>query len=89
MIESGTQELRNGRRDLVSSGSTVHEFLSFKFTNAARFAVNITCKELSRFLRERAVRSGALPRSVTAEQHLEANEWWLSWPAPQNLIQML
>ena len=32
---------------------------------------------LSRFLRERGVRTGPLPRSVTDEQHLEANEWWL------------
>jgi len=33
---------------------------------------------LSRFLRERGVRTGALPRSVTCEQHLEADEWWLA-----------
>lgn len=32
---------------------------------------------LSRFLRERCVRSGSLPRSVTDEHHLRANEWWL------------
>ncbi len=33
---------------------------------------------LSRFLRERGVRSGSLPRSVTDEQHLRASEWWLA-----------
>jgi DNA invertase Pin-like site-specific DNA recombinase len=33
---------------------------------------------LSRFLRERGVRTGALPRSVTDEEHLRANEWWLA-----------
>jgi DNA invertase Pin-like site-specific DNA recombinase len=33
---------------------------------------------LSRFLRERGVRTGALPRSVTSGEHLEANEWWLA-----------
>jgi len=33
---------------------------------------------LSRFLRERGMRAGALPRSVTTEQHLEADEWWLA-----------
>jgi DNA invertase Pin-like site-specific DNA recombinase len=33
---------------------------------------------LSRFLRERGVRSGSLPLSVTDEQHLRANEWWLA-----------
>ena len=33
---------------------------------------------LSRFLRERGVRTGALPRSVTDGEHLEADEWWLA-----------
>jgi hypothetical protein len=33
---------------------------------------------LSRFLRERGVRSGSLPRSVTDEQHLRVKEWWLA-----------
>lgn len=33
---------------------------------------------LSCFLRDRGVRSGSLPRSVTDEQHLRANEWWLA-----------
>ena len=33
---------------------------------------------LSRFLRERGVRTGPLPRSITAEQHLQVNEWWLA-----------
>jgi DNA invertase Pin-like site-specific DNA recombinase len=33
---------------------------------------------LSCFLRERDVRTGLLPRSVTNERHLQANEWWLA-----------
>lgn len=33
---------------------------------------------LSCFLRNRGVRTGALPRSVTEGQHLEADEWWLA-----------
>ena len=33
---------------------------------------------LACFLRERGIRSGALPRSVTDEGHLEADEWWLA-----------
>lgn len=33
---------------------------------------------LSRFLRERGVHSGPLPRSVTDNGHLEADEWWLA-----------
>lgn len=33
---------------------------------------------LGRFLRDRGVRTGPLLRSVTDEQHLEADEWWLA-----------
>ncbi|NKB16474.1 MAG: hypothetical protein HC774_05750, partial [Sphingomonadales bacterium] len=33
---------------------------------------------LSRFLRERGVRIGQLPRSVSDNGHLEADEWWLA-----------
>lgn len=33
---------------------------------------------LSRFLRERGVRTGSLPRSVTHEHNLGTNEWWLA-----------
>ena len=33
---------------------------------------------LSCFLRNRGVRTGPLPRSVTDERHLEADEWWLA-----------
>jgi DNA invertase Pin-like site-specific DNA recombinase len=33
---------------------------------------------LSGFLRNRGVRTGPLPRSVTDEQHLEPDEWWLA-----------
>jgi DNA invertase Pin-like site-specific DNA recombinase len=33
---------------------------------------------LSRFLRERGVRIGPLPRSVSDNGHLQADEWWLA-----------
>ena len=33
---------------------------------------------LSCFLRDRGVRTGPLPRSVTDKQHLRRNEWWLA-----------
>ena len=33
---------------------------------------------LSGFLRERGVRNGSPPRSVTDEHHLQTNEWWLA-----------
>ena len=36
-----------------------------------------TAGTLSRFLRERGTRTGPLPRSVTHEDHLLPNEWWL------------
>lgn len=38
---------------------------------------------LSRFLRERGQRTGPLPRSVTTEQHLRGDEWWLADLAAQ------
>jgi len=37
-----------------------------------------TTEILSRFLRDRGVRSGPLPRSVSGGRHLQANEWWLA-----------
>jgi hypothetical protein len=39
---------------------------------------SFTAAILSRFLRERRIRTGPLPRSVTDEQHLQTNEWWLA-----------
>jgi len=33
---------------------------------------------LTRFLRDRGIRTGRLPKSVTHENHLHADEWWLS-----------
>ena len=37
-----------------------------------------TAGTLSRFLRDRGTRTGPLPRSVTHEDHLLPDEWWLS-----------
>lgn len=33
---------------------------------------------LTRFLRDRGIRTGVLPHSVTQESHLERDEWWLA-----------
>ena len=33
---------------------------------------------LSRFLRDRGIRTGPLPQSVTQENHLRTDEWWLA-----------
>jgi hypothetical protein len=41
-------------------------------------ATRFTEAILSRFLRERGIRTGPLPRSVTDEQHLGSDEWWLA-----------
>jgi DNA invertase Pin-like site-specific DNA recombinase len=41
-------------------------------------APRFTSAILSRFLRERGVRLGSLPRSVTCQEHLAADEWWLA-----------
>lgn len=41
-------------------------------------SLRFTTEILSRFLRERGVLTGYLPRGVTDEQHLETNEWWLA-----------
>lgn len=41
-------------------------------------SLHFTKEILSRFLRERGVRTRPLPRSVTDPGHLQANEWWLA-----------
>ena len=46
---------------------------------ASQFNVGI----LSRFLRDRGIRTGPLPKSVTEENHLRTDEWWLSDLASQ------
>ena len=37
-----------------------------------------TAGTLTRFLRDRGIRTGPLPKSVTRQNHLDADEWWLS-----------
>jgi DNA invertase Pin-like site-specific DNA recombinase len=41
-------------------------------------SLRFTTGILSRFLRERGVRTGPLPHGVTDGHHLQANEWWLA-----------
>ena len=38
----------------------------------------LTAATLSGFLRDRGVREGRLPKSVTEENHLQTGEWWLA-----------
>jgi len=41
-------------------------------------ATQFTAAILSRFLRERGIRSGPLPRGVSEGRHLQPHEWWLA-----------
>ena len=66
--------LRAERKTLSEIAETLNAEGSHPPKRSPRFTQGI----LSRFLRERGVRSGPLPRSVTGEQHLRANEWWLA-----------
>jgi DNA invertase Pin-like site-specific DNA recombinase len=41
-------------------------------------ASQFTAGILTSFLRERGIRTGRLPKSVTQQNHLDADEWWLA-----------
>ena len=66
--------LRAERKTLSEIAATLNAEGFHPPKRSPRFTKGI----LSRFLRERGVRTGSLPRSVTDEQHLQANEWWLA-----------
>lgn len=66
--------LRTARKTLTEMATTLNAEGFHPPKRSPRFTKEI----LSRFLRERGVRTGALPRSVTAEQHLAAEECWLA-----------
>jgi DNA invertase Pin-like site-specific DNA recombinase len=66
--------LRNERQSLADIASTLNAEGFHPPKRTSRFTAGI----LSRFLRDRGVRTGPLPRSVTDERHLQANEWWLA-----------
>jgi DNA invertase Pin-like site-specific DNA recombinase len=66
---------------LRAEGKTLSEIaatLNSEGFHPPKRTLNFTKATLSRFLRERGVRTGPLPRSVTQEQPLRANEWWLA-----------
>jgi DNA invertase Pin-like site-specific DNA recombinase len=65
--------LRAERKTLSEIASTLNVEGFHPPKRSPRFTQGI----LSCFLRDRGVRSGPLPRSVTNECHLRANEWWL------------
>lgn len=56
----------------------IAESLNIEGFHPPKRASSFTKAILSRFLRERGVRTGPLPHSVTHEQYLKADEWWLA-----------
>jgi DNA invertase Pin-like site-specific DNA recombinase len=66
--------LRAERKTLSEIAATLNAEGFHPPKRSPRFTKEI----LSCFLRERGVRTGPLPRSVTNEHHLQANEWWLA-----------
>ena len=66
--------LRGGRKTLSQIAATLNAEGFHPPKRTLRFTMGI----LSRFLRDRGVRTGPLPRSITDERHLQANEWWLA-----------
>lgn len=68
------ESLRAERQTLARIAAT----LNAEGFHPPKRSLRFTTEILSRFLRERQVRTGPLPRSVTAEQHLNADEWWLA-----------
>jgi hypothetical protein len=66
--------LRAERKTLSEIAATLNTEGVHPPKRSPRFTKGI----LSCFLRERGVRTGLLPRSVTNEHQLQANEWWLA-----------
>lgn len=71
-LVAGVDALRTQRKTL----SEIAVMLNAEGFHPPKRARHFTKAILSGFLRERGVRTGALPRSVTAEHHLRSNEWW-------------
>ena len=68
------EQLRDERKTLSEIAST----LNAEGFHPPKRASYFTKGMMSRFLRERGIRIGPLPRSVTEEQHLSVDEWWLA-----------
>jgi DNA-binding transcriptional MerR regulator len=66
---------------LRAAGKTLPEIaatLNSEGFHPPKRSPRFTSAILSGFLRNRGVRTGPLPRSVTSETHLAPDEWWLS-----------
>lgn len=78
---SNYQELVSRLDTLRAEGRALSEIaaqLNAEGFHPPKRSPHFTKAILSRFLRERGVRTGHPPRSITCEQHLRVNEWWLA-----------
>lgn len=66
--------LRAERKTLSEIAETLNAAGFHPPKRSSRFTKAI----LSRFLRDRGIHTGPLPHSVTDENHLQTNEWWLA-----------
>ena len=71
---SRIESLRAARRTLSEIAATLNVEGFHPPKRSPRFTPAI----LSRLLRDRGIRTGSLPHSVTHENHLQSHEWWLS-----------
>ncbi len=58
--------------------SAIAERLNNEGFRPPKRSSNFSAGILPRFLRERGIRTGVLPKSVTTENHLDQDEWWLA-----------
>jgi DNA invertase Pin-like site-specific DNA recombinase len=66
---------------LVREGNTLHEIavcLNDEGYQPPKRSSKFSSGILTSFLRDRGIRTGPLPKSVTEESHLQPDEWWLS-----------
>jgi len=73
----------NGLRAVRKTLSQIATTLNSEGFHPPKRSRRFTQAILSRFLRERGIRTGPLPRGVTDKQQLEADEWWLADLASQ------
>jgi hypothetical protein len=74
-------ELLSRIKELLDRGKTldsIAECLNSEGYCPPKRSSKFTAGMLTRFLRDRGIRTGRLPKNVTEENHLEVDEWWLS-----------
>lgn len=74
-------ELLSRIRALLEEGKTLRviaKCLNTEGYQPPKRSTQFTAGMLTGFLRDRGIRTGPLPKSVTEENHLRTDEWWLS-----------